>query len=74
MLTWPLTLALLLAAFGLHLYIVAPDLRAAQPGAPPPHDPYAAERRRNGESPDPDRETAPDPRFPGDLPGSDSPR
>ncbi len=65
MLSWPLTLALLLAAFGLQLYIVAPDLRAAEPGAPPPPDPYAAERRRNGESPDPDRETAPDPRFPG---------
>ena len=59
MISWPLALAFLFGAFIVHLQIVERDWNG-----PEPADPYSDERRRNGESPDPDREVSPDPRFP----------
>jgi|GEM_PF-3728227 len=59
MISWALALALFLGALLLHLEIARRDLEA-----PPPPDPYRDERIRNGESLDPDSETAPQPRFP----------
>jgi hypothetical protein len=59
MISWPLAVILFLALLLLHAEIVTRDLNA-----PRPNDPYRRDRFRNGESPDPDSETAPDPRFP----------
>ncbi len=59
MISWALALALFLGAFVLHAEIVGRDLNA-----PRPRDPYRADRIKNGESLDPDNETAPDPCHP----------
>lgn len=62
MISWPLALTLFLGALLLHAELARRDLNA-----PVPPDPFCPDRLRNGESPDPDAETAPNARFPNRL-------